>query len=84
MSSFPDLVGAGIPDSLPEMPPWDPDVNHAPARPLLLTDAQKERAIAVYEKGIDVAERGKDIQAIKEMNVFLNRLKKQAGGDSKA
>lgn len=35
---------------------------------------EKEKAIAAFEKGIASAERKGDIQAIKEMNVFLNRL----------
>jgi len=36
------------------------------------------RAIETYEQGIHVAERCGDLQAAKEMNVFLKRLKKQA------
>jgi tetratricopeptide (TPR) repeat protein len=36
----------------------------------------KEQAIEVYQKGIAVAENKKDIQAIKEMSVFLKRLSK--------
>jgi len=37
-------------------------------------------AIAAYEHGIRVAETKGDIQAAKEMNVFLRRLQKAAGG----
>ncbi|MFK5892579.1 MAG: tetratricopeptide repeat protein [Pseudomonadota bacterium] len=33
-----------------------------------------EQAIKVYEKGISVAENKGDIQAVKEMRVFLKRL----------
>ena len=36
-------------------------------------------AIAAYEHGIRVAETKGDIQAAKEMNVFLRRLQKAAG-----
>lgn len=37
---------------------------------------RKEEAIQVYEKGIAVAEQKGDIQAAKEMKVFLKRLEK--------
>ena len=37
---------------------------------------EAEEAISVYEKGIAVAEQNGDIQAIKEMRVFLKRLQK--------
>jgi len=37
-------------------------------------------AIAANEQGIRVAETRGDIQAAKEMNVFLRRLQKAAGG----
>lgn len=37
---------------------------------------QDELAIETYEKGIAIAERKGDIQAAKEMKVFLKRLKK--------
>jgi len=37
---------------------------------------QNELAISTYEKGIEIAERKGDIQAAKEMKVFLNRLLK--------
>ena len=37
-------------------------------------------AVAAYEHGIRVAETKGDIQAAKEMNVFLRRLQKAAGG----
>jgi predicted Zn-dependent protease len=36
----------------------------------------REQAIATYEKGIEVAEKKGDIQAAKEMRVFLKRLLK--------
>lgn len=38
--------------------------------------AQNELSIATYEKGIEIAERKGDIQAAKEMKVFLKRLMK--------
>lgn len=37
---------------------------------------QNDEAIVAYEKGIDIAEENGDIQAVKEMRVFLKRLKK--------
>ena len=37
---------------------------------------QKENAIETYRKGIEVAEQKGDIQAAKEMKVFLKRLLK--------
>jgi urocanate hydratase len=46
MPDFKDLVAAGIPETLPEMPPLDDDVNHAPARPMVLDDSEKRLAIA--------------------------------------
>lgn len=36
----------------------------------------KQEAVATYEKGIDVAEKRGDIQAAKEMRVFLKRLQR--------
>ena len=38
---------------------------------------QADEAIMAYEKGISIAEKKGDIQAAKEMKVFLKRLKKQ-------
>ncbi len=35
---------------------------------------QNTKAINAYEKGIDIAEENGDIQAVKEMRVFLKRL----------
>jgi urocanate hydratase len=46
MSDFHDELRAGIPITLPDMPPEDPGVNRAPKRPLVLDDAQKRRAVA--------------------------------------
>jgi Tfp pilus assembly protein PilF len=37
---------------------------------------QKQRAVEVFQKGIEVAESRGDIQAAKEMRVFLRRLQK--------
>ena len=44
---------------------------------VLTGDNQVEEAKDVYETGIRVAEKKGDIQAAKEMKVFLKRLKKQ-------
>jgi urocanate hydratase len=43
---FKALVAEGIPDELPPMPPSDPSTNHAPARRQVLTQAEKELAVA--------------------------------------
>lgn len=40
-----------------------------------------EEAIEAYQSGISIAKERGDIQAIKEMEVFLNRLKKQKNPD---
>ncbi|HIF50953.1 MAG TPA: tetratricopeptide repeat protein [Thiotrichaceae bacterium] len=42
----------------------------------LSENTQINEAIIAYEKGINIAEKNGDIQAIKEMRVFLKRLKK--------
>ncbi len=44
--NFRDQVAAGIPDHLPEMPPEEPGINHAPARPQVLSAAERELAVA--------------------------------------
>ena len=44
--NFRELVAAGIPDSLPPMPPPEPGINHAPARPQVLGAAERELALA--------------------------------------
>lgn len=41
----------------------------------LAANEQKSEAIRAYETGIEVAEKKGDIQAAKEMKVFLKRLK---------
>ena len=42
-----------------------------------LTEAgENQTAMNAYQKGIEVAEKNGDIQAVKEMNVFLKRLQK--------
>jgi Tfp pilus assembly protein PilF len=43
----------------------------------LTSNNQFNEAVKAYEKGIAVAEKKGDIQAAKEMKVFLKRLKKQ-------
>jgi Tfp pilus assembly protein PilF len=42
----------------------------------LVENKQTAEAIIAYESGINVAEKNGDIQAVKEMRVFLKRLKK--------
>ncbi len=42
----------------------------------LVENKQNDEAITPYEKGIQVAEENGDIQAVKEMRVFLKRLHK--------
>ncbi|MGH8119702.1 MAG: tetratricopeptide repeat protein [Gammaproteobacteria bacterium] len=42
----------------------------------LAENGQVENAIKVYDQGITVAEKKGDIQAAKEMKVFLKRLRK--------
>ena len=42
----------------------------------LTENKQNDEAIAAYEKGIYIAEENGDIQAIKEMRVFLKRLER--------
>lgn len=44
---------------------------------VLTENNQIEKAINVYEAGIKIADKKGDIQAAKEMKVFLKRLKKQ-------
>ncbi len=44
--NFRELVAAGIPDTLPPIPPDEPGINHAPARPQVLTAAEREQALA--------------------------------------
>lgn len=39
-----------------------------------------QRAIAVYRRGVEAAESGGDMQAAREMGVFLRRLERAAGG----
>ena len=39
-------------------------------------NGERQQAIATYEKGIEVAEKKGDMQAAKEMRVFLKRLLK--------
>jgi len=42
---FQQEIRAGIPDVLPPMPPYDPDINHAPRRKDILTQEQKQLAL---------------------------------------
>jgi len=44
---------------------------------VLTENNQINDAIRVFEQGITVAEKKGDIQAVKEMKVFLNRLQKK-------
>lgn len=43
----------------------------------LAQSGEKQQAIDAYKKGIEIAEGKGDIQAAKEMRVFLKRLEKQ-------
>ena len=43
--SFRDQVAAGIPSTLPPMPPEDDGINHAPARPQVLSPEEREQAL---------------------------------------
>jgi len=45
MTDFKKVVAAGIPSEIPPMPPEDEGINHAPARPMLLSDAEKGLAL---------------------------------------
>ena len=45
LRAFQDHVRRGIPGELPEHPAVDPTVSRAPARPLLLSDAEKRLAL---------------------------------------
>ena len=47
----------------------------------LAASGETARAVEAYEKGIAVAEQKKDIQAVKEMTVFLKRLRKTRAGE---
>ena len=42
----------------------------------LTANNQNDEAIVAYQKGINIAEENGDIQAVKEMRVFLKRLLK--------
>lgn len=44
-SQFKEEISIGIPDSMPALPDWDTSVNHAPARPLVLSAEEKELAL---------------------------------------
>ncbi|HJQ99698.1 MAG TPA: hypothetical protein VJ826_15395, partial [Candidatus Polarisedimenticolaceae bacterium] len=46
VASFAEQVAQGIPDDLPEPPPDDPRINHAPARRDVLNRAEKALALA--------------------------------------
>jgi urocanate hydratase len=45
MSSFAEQLTAGIPSTLPPMPPDQPGVSHAPRRPDVLSEAEKRTAL---------------------------------------
>ncbi len=38
---------------------------------------QWQQAATIYTQGIEIAEKNRDLQSVKEMQVFLNRVKKQ-------
>lgn len=59
----------------------DPDYSAAwklYAKALALS-GQRDQAIQAYERGIDIAQRKGDLQAAKEMAVFLRRLQRDIG-----
>ncbi len=45
MTTFADAVRQGIPTSIPDMPPEEPGISHAPARPQVLDRAGRELAL---------------------------------------
>ncbi len=45
MTSFQEAIKKGIPDELPEIPPEEPGISHAPPRPLTLSRSEKVLAI---------------------------------------
>ena len=45
MTKFQEEILAGIPAELPEVKPYDPEINHAPKRKDILTDEEKVLAI---------------------------------------
>ena len=45
----------------------------------LTENGEAQKAIAAYRSGIEIAEEKGDIQAAKEMRVFLRRVEKQQG-----
>ena len=45
MNDFQKEILAGIPDFLPEVKPYDPNINHAPKRKDILTPEQKKLAV---------------------------------------
>lgn len=45
----------------------------------LVAAGREEEAMDAYRRGVEVAERRGDMQAVKEMKVFLKRLEKQTG-----
>ena len=47
----------------------------------LAATGQSERAVEVYLQGISIAEARGDIQAAKEMNVFLKRARRDLSAD---
>lgn len=44
------------------------------------TAGQREQAASAFEQGIVVSENNGDVQAAKEMRVFLKRIRKATGG----
>ena len=43
--TFQEEIRLGIPDTLPEMPQYDTEINHAPKRKDILTPEQKKLAL---------------------------------------
>lgn len=45
LAEFQQSVSAGIPESLPEIKPYDPNINHAPKRKDILSEEEKKLAL---------------------------------------
>jgi urocanate hydratase len=45
LNEFQSAIRQGIPDKLPQLQPYDPEVNHAPVRKDILTESEKKLAV---------------------------------------
>lgn len=46
MSTFANQVAEGIPSSIPDLPAFDPKISRAPVRKAILSDSEKDQAVA--------------------------------------